>query len=160
MGFRCSTYNINKLAESFGMNKESVVDALKNARVGGFARMFKFEDKGTFGTGSISTSRRKDENSPWETDFQDGYVAFAGEAYKKAKELNIPENGIAITILNCEVRNKWDANTKKMYTNFYIYDFDIYGASNDNATKQAAPPKKPAAQQSKNDDYDESELPF
>ena len=155
MGFRSVSYNIEKMAESLGTNKEAVVKAMKDARQGGFARLFKFEDKGKFGSGQIATSTRKDRESPWETDFQDGFVAFVGEAYAKAKRMDIPKSGVPIIILNCEVRVR-KGNNDKMFTNYTIFDFDTYnsgGTSGETASKPKSAPKQA-------EEDDDNELPF
>lgn len=160
MGFRSATININKLAEQLNMNIEDLTTAVRNSRSGGLARLWAFEDKGDFGSGRVNVSSRKDQNSDYEQQFQDGFVSFFGDAYKKAKELNIPEKGVAIIILSCDVKNNYVAKNKKMYTNYYIYDFEVLDATESRAS--AAAQKKP---QTKNPTSapvvdDDDDLPF
>ena len=167
MGFRCATINVEKLAEALEMDVNELSTKVKSARSGGFARLWSFDDKETFGTGRLSVSSRKDADSDYETQFQDGFVCFSGGAYRKAKELDIPENGVSIIILSCDVRNKWDQKTKKMYTNFYVYDFDVYNgnASSDkadtkSAKKTAAASKKKPKKEEPVETDDNDDLPF
>lgn len=164
MGFRCATIDIDKLAEQLNMNANDLRTSVRNARVGGFARLWSFEDKGNFGTGRVSVSARKDKNSDYETQFQDGFVCLSGGAYQKAKEMDIPENGVSIIILNCDVRNKYDDSKKKMYTNFYIYDFDTYNNSENNkqkANSKTESKKKPVPPvEDTETEVEDDELPF
>lgn len=165
MGFRCATINIDKLAEQLNMNADELRTTVRNARVGGFARLWSFEDKGNFGTGRISVSAKKDQTNEYETQFQDGYVCFSGGAYQKAKGMKIPENGVSIIVLNCDVRNKYDDSKKKLYTNYYIYDFDTYSSAENNNSqsnnKSAASKKKTVAPVDNTEiEADEDELPF
>ena len=169
MGFRCASINMDKLAESLGMEVTDLKSKVRSARNGGYARLWNFEDKGTFGSGRLSISARRDPNSAYETQFQDGFVCFSGGAYEKAKELVIGEQGISIIILSCDVRNKWDNKTKKLYTNYYIYDFDIPEGSDESANNQTTntgkstatkkSTKKPEPNTDANDDADD-DLPF
>lgn len=167
MGFRCATINVDKLADALGIETNELREKMRSSRSGGFARLWNFEDKGSFGTGRLSVSSRKDANSDYETQFQDGFVCFSGGAYNKAKELDIPENGVSIIILSCDVRNKWDQKTKKMYTNFYVYDFDAYGDNSsggkptEKQSKSASKAKKPKQEVEESADTDDTdELPF
>lgn len=160
MGFRSATININKLAEQLNMNIEDLTTAVRNSMSGGLARLWAFEDKGEFGNGRVNVSSRKDQNSDYVQSFQDGFVNFYGDAYQKAKELNIPEKGVAIIILSCDVRNNYVAKTKKMYTNYYIYDFEVLDAAEPRASAPApkrTPPKHPTSAPVVDDD---EELPF
>ena len=160
MGFRCATMNVDKLADALGIETNELREKMRSSRSGGFARLWNFEDKGSFGTGRLSVSSRKDANSDYETQFQDGFVCFSGGAYNKAKVLDIPENGVSVIILSCDVRNKWDQKTKKMYTNFYVYDFDTYGGDTPEK-KPTAKGKKPKQEPEKSSDADDAdELPF
>lgn len=168
MGFSNVTYNPKKLAEYLNMDEAVVFEALRACRRGGYAKVWSFEDKGEFGVGRVTVSSRKDADSPYETQFQDGFVCFSGRAYELIKTLDIPEKkGVSIIILNCDVRNKYVAKTEKMYTNFYIYDFEVYNGKNSSgasATKRpakAAPKKPEPAPDVQGDVYDdEDELPF
>lgn len=151
MGFRCATINIEKLADQINMDVEELKTAARNARVGGFARLWSFEDKGNFGLGNISVSQRNQQSNEYETQFKDGFVCFSGGAYQKVKDIDIPENGVSIIILNCDVRNKYDKEKKQMYTNFYVYDIELSNNSNGNTNgnrtqrnNKASSNKKPA----------------
>lgn len=161
MGFRCASLNTDKLAEQLNMDKNELRQAVRNASTGGYARLWSFEDKGNFGTGRVSVSSRKDQNSEYETQFQDGYVCLSGGAYDKAKAMSIPDKGVSIIILSCDVRNKYDGATKKMYTNFYIYDFEVAGGQNAGNPTPAKPAKKPEPPVDNTEaEVEDDELPF
>ena len=161
MGFKSAMVDAKRLASALGLAEGDVEKAVKGSRVGGIAKIWSFDDKGTYGRGSISTSSRKEANSEtFETTFRDGMVTFFGNAYKKAAALAIPKGGVSIRILDCDVRNRYDSDKKRMYTNYYVFDFDMLdgNASVAHAKPAAAPAPKPAPAPTA-DNFDE-ELPF
>lgn len=160
MGFRACGFNIEKMAKALGVNQDNVISAMAEARVGGFARLWNYTDKGNFANARVSTSRKAGQDGNYETDFQDGFVCLSGEAYKKIKEIEVPDNGISIIITNCDVRSKYVPDKKTTYTNFYIYDFEVVDGSSGGAKSQskATAAKKSVAKSEPADETDE--LPF
>ncbi len=114
---------------------------------GGYARIWTIEDKGNYSIGKVSTSKKKKDESGYETDFQDGFVRFVGSAHEKVKGLDIPNNkdgnpvGVGIQISSCDVTTPYDAEKKKSYTNYVIFAFD-FTDSNTNSTAPAAKSSK------------------
>lgn len=130
---------------------------------GGYARLWSIEDKGNYSVGKISTSKKRKDGEGYETDFQDGFVRFIGSAHEKAKSIDLPEKGITIQITSFEVTTPIDANTKKKYTNYAVFAFDIPDNNgNSNSTKKSAAKtskantKKAAEEETPQDD----DLPF
>lgn len=166
MGFRQCNNNEKKLAEILGLDVDTVSSALKESRAGGFARIWTVEDKGNYSSVKISTSKKRKDGS-YETDFQDGYVRFIGSAHDKVQGLNVPEKGIAIQITSCEVTTPYNAETKKGYTNFAVFAFDIPDSDDGGNAAPAKAGKKSTAKTSKAkkntpvvDEQEESDLPF
>ena len=130
---------------------------------GGFARIWSIEDKGNYSVAKISTSKKRRDEDGYETDFQDGFVRLIGSAHEKGKTLVVTEKGAPIQITSCEVTISYNAETKKSYTNYAIFAFDI-PESNSSSTKRSS--KKSTAKASKTkraaevEDEQEDELPF
>lgn len=135
---------------------------------GGYARIWSIEDRGNYSVAKISTSKKHRDDGGYETDFQDGFVRLIGSAHTKAQDLNIPDNkGVSIQITSCEVTTTYDAETKKGYTNYAIFSFEIPNgnSSRDNASSSGS--KKHSKSKSKSEtaskepvDDDDDELPF
>lgn len=118
---------------------------------GGFARIFKVEDKGKYAQVSLATSKKKQNAEgdaiTYETDFQDGFVRFIGAAYEEVMKLKIGEKGTTIQITSCEVTNHYDPTKKVTYTNYCVYSFVVpeqngRGNSNVSAKTASSPAKK------------------
>lgn len=133
---------------------------------GGFARIWSIEDKGNYSVAKISTSKKRKDGDGYETDFQDGFVRLIGSAHEKGKTLVVTEKGVAIQITSCEVTTPYNAETKKGYTNYAIFAFNIpEGNDSSSNTKNS---KKSTAKTSKAktkkaaevEDEQEDELPF
>lgn len=133
---------------------------------GGFARIWSIDDKGNYSVAKISTSKKRRDGDGYETDFQDGFVRLIGSAHEKAKTLAITEKGFAIQITSCEVTTPYNAETKKGYTNYAIFAFNIPESNDSSSTTKNS--KKSAAKISKTttkkaaevEDEQEDELPF
>ena len=105
---------------------------------GGFARIWSIEDKGNYSLAKVSTSKKRKDGDGYETDFQDGFVRLIGSAHEKAKTLNITDKGVAIQITSCEVTTPYNAETKKGYTNYAIFAFDIPDSNGSSGNASAA----------------------
>lgn len=92
---------------------------------GGFARLWSVENKGKYSTAKMSTSTKPKGSDTYETDFQDGFVRLIGSAHEKASKMSIGEKGVTIKIISCEVKTPYDAEKKRVYTNYIVYDFDV-----------------------------------
>lgn len=133
---------------------------------GGFARIWSIEDKGNYSVAKISTSKKRKDGEGYETDFQDGYVRLIGSAHEKGKTLTVTEKGVAIQITSCEVTTPYNAETKKGYTNYAIFAFNIPEGNDNSSTTKGG--KKSSAKTSKAktkkaaevEDEPEDELPF
>lgn len=131
---------------------------------GGFARIWSIDDKGNYSVAKISTSKKRKDGDGYETDFQDGFVRLIGSAHEKAKTLAVTDKGVAIQITSCEVTTPYNAETKKGYTNFAIFAFNIPEGNDGSSAPKSG--KKSAAKTSKAStkkaavDDDEEELPF
>ena len=167
MGFRQCNNNEKKLAEILGLDVKTVSSALKESRVGGYARIWSIEDKGNYSVAKVSASKKRKDGS-YETDFQDGFIRLIGSAHEKAQTLNVTEKGVVIQITSCEVTTPYNAEAKKGYVNYAIFAFDI---PDDNDSSDAAPAKSDKkstakiskAKTKKNvpvDDESDDELPF
>lgn len=160
MGFKSVSYNTTKIAELIGVDETKVKSAMKSSQVGGFARVWEItEDKGNYAVCKVSTSRKRKDSENWETDFQ-RFVRFIGAAYNKLKNLNLSGGkGASIQITSCEATVTYNAETKKEYSNYAVFDFDLPSDNgHPSGTKTAAKPvkKKPAEEEQD----DESDLPF
>lgn len=114
---------------------------------GGFARIWSIEDKGNYSVAKISTSKKRKDGDGYETDFQDGFVRLIGSAHEKGKTLTVTEKGIAIQITSCEVTTPYNAETKKGYTNYAIFAFNIPESKDNSSTTKSS--KKSSAKASK-----------
>lgn len=116
---------------------------------GGFARIWSIEDKGNYSVAKISTSKKRKDGDGYDTDFQDGFVRLIGSAHEKGKTLAVTEKGVAIQITSCEVTTPYNAETKKGYTNYAIFAFNIPEGNNNSSIKVTKTSKKSSAKASK-----------
>lgn len=131
--------------------------------LGGFARIWSIEDKGNYSVAKISTSRKRKDGDGYETDFQDGFVRLIGSAHERGKTLTVTEKGVAIQITSCEVTTPYNAETKKSYTNYAIFSFNVpddkdSSSSVKNSKKSSAKTSKVKAAEVENESDDD--LPF
>lgn len=130
---------------------------------GGFARIWSIDDKGNYSVAKLSTSKKREDGS-YETDFQDGFVRLIGSAHKKAQTLNVSDKGVSIQITSCEVTTAYNAETKKGYTNYAIFAFDVpdgnAGASTSERTGKKSVAKAKASKDLSVDDETDDDLPF
>lgn len=151
MGFGIATINRKRLAETLGVDAGVLENALNECRVGGLTRVWKGELRETKGfrffNGQISTSSRKDENSPWEQDFS-GFATFTGKALDKILNTGVQSgNAVNIIVTSATVKTKYDKAKNTTYTNYIIYDFEPMssGGNQSSATAKPAAKPKPAA---------------
>ena len=131
---------------------------------GGYARIWKVENKGNYSIAKVSTSKKRKDGDGYETDFQHGFVRLVGNAHDKVSNLEIPDKGVAIQIISCEVTTPYDGENKKSYTNYVIYAFDVVNGENTSDSKESKSTAKtskskkntPAVEELE----DESDLPF
>lgn len=133
---------------------------------GGYAKVWKVEDKGNYSVGQLSTRRKKPgSDKEWEVDFQDGFVRFIGAAHTAIQNAHInPENGLSIQITSCDVSNKYDKASNKTYVNYAIFAFDVVdsnggGNSSKTASTKKSNGKAKLAEVDTTDDLDD-DLPF
>lgn len=110
------------------------------------------EVSGTQTKGRISISYKNKQTDQYEQDFS-GFVTFVGTACAK-KALGLKEK-TRIKLGDVDVTNRWDAKTKKEYTNFKVFSFDLDG---ENSGGKAASSKKIAKTYEGDDEADD--LPF
>lgn len=145
-----------------------------------YARLWTYDNNKNYGIGNVSISRKNKETKEYETDFQDGFVRFIGDAHKKALELSLPtkdtydkknDKGVSIRIKSCDVTNRYDAEKRKLYTNFCVFDFEVVekGSSPDNKSGSSSAKSAKSAGTSavkkqtkaaETVDEDDDELPF
>ena len=130
---------------------------------GGYARVWKVEDKGNYSVCEVSTSRKKQgSDRDYEVDFQNSYVRFVGKAHDAIQRLAVGEKGISIQITSCDVTNKYDKSKDKVYTNYVVFDFLLVG--NDKPAQDEKPSKasKKSAKSKPSEpvEEDEDDLPF
>lgn len=136
-------------------------------RQGAYAKIWSVEDKGNYSVCNLSISKKNKDTDKYDVEFQDGFVRLVGTAHTDISGMDIPENGLSIKISSCDATNNYDADKKKLYTNYVIFGFEIPENNNGNSggakksSKSTTKAKKntkvaptPAA------DEDEEELPF
>lgn len=69
----------------------------------------------------LSISRKNKETGVYEQKFS-GYVAFAGSAVA-ARAAKLHERS-RVRLVRTDVENVWNAEQRKEYTNFYVYEFE------------------------------------
>ena len=130
----------------------------KNGK-GGYARVWKVEDKGNYSVVQLSTSKKSKEGT-YETDFQDGFVRFVGAAHNKIKNKDVPEKGVFIQITLNDTTSTYNRETKVKYTNFVVFDFEFYNSSSGGSNDKTAE-KTTAKTAKKTKDIEiEEDLPF
>lgn len=107
----------------------------------------------------ISISYRSQRTGNFEQSFG-GYVRFSGGAAEKAKSLKERDR---IKILECDVTNHYDPQTKKLSWSPIIFDFEVLDASgrpaHNSAPAKSAPPAR-APQAAPSPTEEEEGLPF
>ena len=132
---------------------------------GGYARVWKVTKKEKYSEARLTTSKKDKNTGEYKQDFSHNFVRFVGKAHRDISELNIPEKGINIQILDGETTNEYSKEKEQTYTNYAVYDFTVAESNGNNggSQKKAAAPvaqkSAPKQQTSSADDADD-ELPF
>lgn len=146
-------------------------------RQGAYARIWSVDDKGKYSVANISISRKNKETGKYEIEFSDGFVRLVGDAHTAAQDLGLPtadeydskiHHGVSIQITSCDVTNNYSAKTRKLYTNFVIFGFDIpqnnntNGDTNGNNKVSTKKSNKTNDKNSETDmsEFDEEDLPW
>ena len=136
-------------------------------RVGAYARVWSVNDNGNYSTANITISKKERDSDHYKTVFKDGYTKFVGKANEKLKTLQIGDKGASIKLVECDVENNYVAETKKLYTNYTVFDFDIPDRDESSAQTKKKQNKYTANKDSHNvpndsteDSVDDDELPF
>lgn len=130
---------------------------------GGYARVWNVTKKEKYSEVRLSTSKKDKNSGKYKQDFNHNFVRFVGKAHRDISELNIPEKGMSIQILDGETTNEYNKEKDVTYTNYMVYDFTPaeQGGGNNNASQKSSAPaaqKTTAKHQPVEDDSDE--LPF
>lgn len=163
MGFRDIKYNTEGIAAALKVDKNKLESTMKANRVGGFARVWSYEDKGKYSVVKLSTSKKRKDNDSYETDFQSQFVRFIGKAHEKLQNIDVGEKGVTIQIVDCEATTPYNAETKKGYNNYIVFDFDVPGENNSasgNAKKASASKSSKKAKAVEEDEDGDNDLPF
>lgn len=102
-------------------------------RQGAYAKIWSVEDKGNYSICNLSISKKNKDTDKYYVEFQDGFVRLVGTAHTDISGMDIPENGLSIKISSCDVTNNYDADKKKLYTNYVIFGFEIPENNNGNS---------------------------
>lgn len=105
----------------------------------------------------ISISKKNKETGAYDTDFS-GFVSVVGsEPAARALEL---KEGMNIKLGSVDVTNSYNKETRKSYTNFVVFDFEVQeskgGGTGSGGTKSA----KPASTKPPVQEEDDEDLPF
>lgn len=88
---------------------------------GGYAHIWKVEEKGNYSVAEISTSKKNKTTDEYETDWSNKFVRLVGTAHDQIKTMDISKN---VKIGACEVTNKYDKEKNTTYTNYVIFGFE------------------------------------
>lgn len=103
----------------------------------------------------ISTSRKNKQTEEWEQDFS-GFVNFVGDAGRAAAKLKEKDR---IKILGCDVTSRYDADAKREYVYYTVFEFEKANGNGQTAGKR--PAAKPAVDDGEIDDAEfDDNCPF
>lgn len=91
-------------------------------RQNGYAKVWRFEDKGNYAIVEISTSKKNKQTDQYETDFNSKFTRFIGQAHTDILAL---QDGVKIKLGDVEVTNSYNKETKVAYTNFLVFSFEV-----------------------------------
>jgi hypothetical protein len=113
----------------------------------------KISSSGKYAEARISVSRKDKNSGEYKQEFG-GYVRFIGDALEKAKTL---KEGDSIKLLSVDVQNNYNKETKKEYTNYLVFDFELQSNNSGGGSSKPAPS---SAADSIPDIPDDEELPW
>lgn len=117
-------------------------------REGAFATIWEITSQGDKSSKVRMSINRKDKRTDeYVTDFS-GFVSLIGEAHKKLGMVDdalTQENRCRVKLGPCDVSNRYDADAKREYTNFTLFDFEIPG---DRQSDEQAPARKSTSKKS------------
>lgn len=119
---------------------------MRKNRVGGAAKIWRFENKGKYSVAEMSYSKKfKDGDylqgtlvNGYDLQWQSKFVRLVGQAHKFINEAEIPSGGLWVRLLNYDVTNKYDREAGKEYTNYTVYSLEKlppYNGQSNNATE-------------------------
>jgi len=127
---------------------------------GGFAKIWKLENKGNYHVAEMSTSKKNKNTDQYETDWSNKFVRLVGTAHNQADKLDITHN---VKIGACEVTNKYDKDKNTTYTNYVVFGFEE-NDKKENGTKNTTPKPDPSAKTDGyypiNESVEDDDLPF
>lgn len=89
-----------------------------------YAKVWKIEPKDKpeqkYTVVQLSTSKKNKQTNKYETDFS-GYARLIGEAEKKASSIEAKDS---IKLINVGVTTNYNAETRKSFTQFLVFDFE------------------------------------
>lgn len=142
-------------------------------RQGAYARVWSVNNEGKYSTANVSVSKKNKETGKYDVEFSNNYVRLVGTAHEDAQKLNLPtreqfnvdsDKGVVIKISSCDVTSNYDQKSKKIYTNFAIFGFEIPDENGNSSTaKRSRETNKTSTNSHQRKDvvYDEdNELPF
>ena len=98
--------------------------------VGGYATIWKVDDRGKYSNVQLSTSKRK-EDGTYETDFS-GFASFVGKAHTMAQGIT---EMTRIQIKHMDVTKRYVKEQDKEYVNYTVFDFDFLDSAPKKPTK-------------------------
>lgn len=120
-------------------------------RVGTYATVWSVEPgRGNFTKVRLSISRKNRESGEYEQDFS-GYCMFIGTAHAKASNLHERDR---IKLGDVDVSNTYDAQARKEYVNYKVFDFETADSTGVPAAR-STPDSNPVQ-----GDTDEEAMPF
>lgn len=146
MGFSQYKYNMEKLAKNLGITNDALMAAAADCKQGGFAKIWKIEDKGNYATAQITVSKKHNEgdfvvgtvSNGYDIQFQDSFVRLVGSAYKAVKGKEVPKGGLNIRISHCDSTNRYDKGKNTRFESRTIFALEVI---DDNANQSKPQPK-------------------
>ena len=93
-------------------------------RNGSYIKIWEVENKGNYSVANVSISRKNKNTEKYETEFQEKFVRLVSSAHEMLQGVDIPKSGLSAQIKACDVTNKYDAEKKKTFYNFVIFEME------------------------------------
>lgn len=105
----------------------------------------------------VSISKKNKETGAYDTDFS-GFISVVGsEPAARALEL---KEGMNIKLGSVDVTNSYNKETKKSYTNFVVFDFEVQESKGGGSGNGGAKSAKPASAKPPVQEEEDEDLPF